>query len=1100
MKNNQLLTLLLLLTSSFASAADIHVNPGGSIQTAVNSAVSGDRVVIHAGTYSQNVSIVSKNNLTITSAGDGEVILQGNGTDTHTFWVQNSSSITISYLTIKNTRKLVWSTGINVIGSGNNIQIIGNKLTDISYRSGAYDATDNPDNHGAQFQGVNAISVTGDNASTSITNVIIRDNEVSYCMTGWSEAIAVKGNVNGFTIENNQVHHITNIGIDAFGLGTYPAITTNNQARNGTIITNEVYNCICNYTDNGAIYVDGGLSISIMNNKVYNNKYGITIGCENQMNKPDGATEFIEVRNNLVYNNSRAGIMVGTGGDDDGQQGITRNCKVTGNTFVKNATGDIWAGEVMLQNAHNIEFYNNIFYGLYARIGTVNNGTYSNTFGQNIFFSGAGVTIDFSKQTGESTWISQTFAQFKADHGDASSTSVDPKLVNANIGSLDAHLQSTSPAINTGKPGFTTIANEKDLDLQNRIAGSAVDIGVDESGSTGTVAVTGVSVSPTSASIAVGATQQLTATIAPSNATNQTRTWSSSNTGIATVNSSGLVTAVAAGTATITVTTQDGNFTANSSITVTGGGSLPSPWVTGNIGSTGVTGGASYSAPTFTAQGSGADIWGTADAFRYIYQTVTGDVTINARVVSLSNTDPWAKAGVMVRNGTAANAQHAFTAVTAANGLAFQRRVTTGGGSEHTAGATGAAPYWVRLVRTGNTFTSYTSTNGTSWAQVGSAITITMSSQVLVGLAVTSHNNTTLATATFDNVSVSSGSIPVTGVTVSPTSASISVGATQQITATVSPSNATNQTVTWSSSNTGVATVNSSGLVTAVAAGTATITVTTQSGGFTANAAITVTSGGTTITINGNLSEWSSISAIATASGQTSTSLKVYANATTLYFGIAGSGMSATDYQIFINADNNTATGYQDNTFTASGADFMIENGTFYRSTGTAWGWNAATATIQVSKNSGVTELSINRSAFSSPSLSSTIRVAYKDIVNWNAVSKLPSTGGYATYAIPGGRLDVSEEAIAEEFESETLYPNPANGNAAVLHFTLAERSSVGVVLMDMHGRTVSNENLGVKDKGNYDHPINISSFTRGLYVVRLNVGGRIRSFKLVRD
>ena len=82
------------------------------------------------------------------------------------------------------------------------------------------------------------------------------------------------------------------------------------------------------------------------------------------------------------------------------------------------------------------------------------------------------------------------------------------------------------------------------------------------------VAVTGVTVSPTSASVAIGATTQLTATVAPSNATNKAVNWSSSNTAIATVNSNGLVTGIVAGSATITVTTVDGNKTSTSSITV----------------------------------------------------------------------------------------------------------------------------------------------------------------------------------------------------------------------------------------------------------------------------------------------------------------------------------------------------------------------------------------------------------------------------------------------------------------------------------------------------------------------------------------------------
>jgi hypothetical protein len=109
------------------------------------------------------------------------------------------------------------------------------------------------------------------------------------------------------------------------------------------------------------------------------------------------------------------------------------------------------------------------------------------------------------------------------------------------------------------------------------------------------VSVTGVTVSPTSASIAVNGTQQLTATISPSNATNKNVTWSSSNTAIATVSTSGLVTGVAAGSATITVTTSDGGFHATSAITVTssgGGGTISfigRTQANTNTGSTSVT-------------------------------------------------------------------------------------------------------------------------------------------------------------------------------------------------------------------------------------------------------------------------------------------------------------------------------------------------------------------------------------------------------------------------------------------------------------------------------------------------------------------------------
>jgi endoglucanase Acf2/uncharacterized protein YjdB len=276
---------------------------------------------------------------------------------------------------------------------------------------------------------------------------------------------------------------------------------------------------------------------------------------------------------------------------------------------------------------------------------------------------------------------------------------------------------------------------------------------------------------------------------------------------------------------------------------------LPSPWVTADIGAVGVSGSASHSGSTFTASGSGADIWGTADEFRYVYQTVTGDVTVTARVASLGNTDGWAKAGVMVRETTAANARHAFTGVTSANGLAFQRRITAGAESTHTAGPAGAAPYWVRLTRVGNVFTSFVSTNGTTWTQVGSE-TIAMASQTQVGLAVTSHNDAALNTATFDNVVVTTTSnVPVTGVTLSPTTATLNINGTQQLTATVAPSNATNKNVIWSSGNPAIATVSASGLVTAIAAGNVTITVATQDGNKTASCAVTVNS--TTVAVTG---------------------------------------------------------------------------------------------------------------------------------------------------------------------------------------------------------------------------------------------------------
>ena len=86
--------------------------------------------------------------------------------------------------------------------------------------------------------------------------------------------------------------------------------------------------------------------------------------------------------------------------------------------------------------------------------------------------------------------------------------------------------------------------------------------------STETIHPTGVSVSPSTASIEVSETTTLTETVTPSNATDKSVTWSSSNTAVATV-SGGVVTGVSAGSATITVTTTDGGYTATCAVTVT---------------------------------------------------------------------------------------------------------------------------------------------------------------------------------------------------------------------------------------------------------------------------------------------------------------------------------------------------------------------------------------------------------------------------------------------------------------------------------------------------------------------------------------------------
>jgi hypothetical protein len=181
--------------------------------------------------------------------------------------------------------------------------------------------------------------------------------------------------------------------------------------------------------------------------------------------------------------------------------------------------------------------------------------------------------------------------------------------------------------------------------------------------------------------------------------------------------------------------------------------SLPTGWSTSDIGAVGATGGASYSGGTFTVSGAGADVWGTADAFRFAYTTLTGDGTIVARVASEQSVSSWTKAGVMLRETLSPSSRHAFMLVSPGKGLAFQRRVDTSGISTSTAGGGGTAPYFVKLARTGTTIAASISPDGSNWTLVGTD-TIAMSSTIYAGLAVSSHVAGTPATATFTGTAV----------------------------------------------------------------------------------------------------------------------------------------------------------------------------------------------------------------------------------------------------------------------------------------------------------------------------------------------------------
>lgn len=184
----------------------------------------------------------------------------------------------------------------------------------------------------------------------------------------------------------------------------------------------------------------------------------------------------------------------------------------------------------------------------------------------------------------------------------------------------------------------------------------------------------------------------------------------------------------------------------------------PPDWTGADVGDTALAGSHEISGGTFTLRGSGNDIWNTADGFRFLYRTLAGDASITARVVSLSNTHGWAKAGVMIRESLAAGSRNAAALVTPANGIVAQSRSSAGGTTSSIGGPWGVSPpYWVRLERTGNTIVASSSRDGVSWNPVGT-FAVDLGATAHVGLVVSAHNNGALATAVFDNVSATGSS------------------------------------------------------------------------------------------------------------------------------------------------------------------------------------------------------------------------------------------------------------------------------------------------------------------------------------------------------
>ncbi|WP_372633988.1 right-handed parallel beta-helix repeat-containing protein [Cohnella sp.] len=486
---------------SYAAGTDYYVSTTGSdsnagtsaaiawktLQHAANTVPAGSTVHVMGGVYNQKLKITrsgsaSAGPITFRNYDSQTAILDGTGlsvaSEDSLIEIRDASYIVVSGFEIRNLQTSTKNRvpmGIFVHGAGSHIEIRNNKIHNIKNTATLSSNLAGRDAHG--------IAVYGTKAPASINHLTIDGNELYNLVLGSSESLVVNGNVDTFYITNNLIHDNDNIGIDLIGFeGTAPS-PAYDQARNGTVRGNTVYNITSvnnpsygrtlpnnSYGADG-IYVDGGKDSIIEGNYSFNNDIGIEIASEHAGKSTSGIT----VRNNFVYNNNYTGIAMG---GYDTARGSTENCVIVGNTLYKNDTKGLNGGQLLIQyDTKNNIVKNNIMVAsssnfLFFNDYTLNSG---NVIDYNLYDAPGG------SAGAKWRWKGVTYTGFSAyktaSGNDANSLFANPAFVNAAAG--DLHLTASSPAINAGIADLSIIG-AYDIDGDARVLGSSVDIGADE--------------------------------------------------------------------------------------------------------------------------------------------------------------------------------------------------------------------------------------------------------------------------------------------------------------------------------------------------------------------------------------------------------------------------------------------------------------------------------------------------------------------------------------------------------------------------------------------------------------------------------------------
>jgi hypothetical protein len=437
---------------------------------------AGSTVNILAGTYNEKVEFTisgaADNLITFQNYQNDNVILSGSTLPAYEFMmkIENQHHIKIKGLKFQDYQQLD-AIGI-IMKNSSYIYIENNEFSNIDYSSAAVGQTPN------ENQNSQPIIVFGTlpNNIDLVQGISITGNSIHDCEVGWSECISINGNVDGFEIANNTIYNNTNIGIVAIGFEGECSNPDNDQARNGHIHHNLVYDNPSAYSECAGIYIDGGAYMNVENNILYGNDFGIEIGCENNGSISGANANNNIVQNNLIYNNKYTGIALG--GFDYPTSGFVEYTIIRNNTLYNNDTDNNYQGEMLITYVENSLIENNIFYtnNTDKVLFSTENMQNSVSFNYNLYNTPSGSNDIVIVWNGTEY---NSFAAYKTGTSqDANSLFADPLFADNSTTNPDLHLQSTSPAKDAGNPA--TVPDGEDMDGEVRINGSRVDIGADE--------------------------------------------------------------------------------------------------------------------------------------------------------------------------------------------------------------------------------------------------------------------------------------------------------------------------------------------------------------------------------------------------------------------------------------------------------------------------------------------------------------------------------------------------------------------------------------------------------------------------------------------